>query len=282
MKDTIILTVFNRPELMLLNTFMGIANNDLSDTEILVVDDGSTIDYTDFQATLEGLPIRWLRRSTVHECPNTYNLGGHNNPAYVNNIAMNEAKGENLFWLSSDVILPPHALDRARRWNPNDVVWVPRTVDMDTAKEFCGPERVFPMCWGVYTTKEHCVLAGGLDERYIEGMAFEDNDFMARLAQRTGKLIVDLGVTVWHQSHAQVATSDGGDGYTRSEAYTRQKWGDAIPWTGQADDPLGMKMNQVEDILIVKVTKKEQKGKCGLRDAKPVEQVSVGGGSLGG
>ena len=57
MKDTIILTVFNRPELMLLNTFMGIANNDLSDTEILVVDDGSTIDYTDFQATLEGLEI---------------------------------------------------------------------------------------------------------------------------------------------------------------------------------------------------------------------------------
>lgn len=251
-KDTVILTVYNRPELMLSNTLMALARNDLTDTEILVVDDGSDIDYTPLMDAFEQMPIRWIRRDTVVERPQTYHIDGHNNPAYVNNEAIEEARGENLLWLSSDVWLPPNALDRARKWDR--AVWVPRTVDLDTAEEFCGEHRTFPMCWAVYCSRQMCLDCGGFDEAYLLGMAFEDNDFMARLASIGGKLIVDLSVTAWHQSHEQVAYSDDGRGFKLSEDYTRQKWGGAIPWSGNDGDPLEMQMTKVNDVLIVKVS----------------------------
>ena len=40
-KDSIILTLFNRPRLALENVIFGLLKNDLADTELVIIDDGS-------------------------------------------------------------------------------------------------------------------------------------------------------------------------------------------------------------------------------------------------
>lgn len=234
MKNTIILTVFNREHLLLANTLHWLSRNDLRDSEVLIVDDGSTKDYGNLKS---GSPpyVRWIRVDTVRDRPDTYHIDGHNNPAYANNVAVAEAKGRNLFFLSSDVLIPPHTMTMAMKWDLSRYVWVPRVVNLRDAAIFLGPTRFLPACWFLATTKENVLKCGGFDEEYLKGMAFEDNDFGARILLETGKMVCDWAVTVWHQPHEPVAYSDDWHGFKMSERYTKQKWG-GVPF-GE-EDPL--------------------------------------------
>lgn len=252
-KDTIILTVYDRPELTLLNTFVSLKKQDLTDTEILVIDDGSTVDYTDTRDILSDweLPIRWERISTVEDRPDTYHIDGHNNPAYVNNKAVELAEGSNLFFLSSDTTIPPNTLGSARLWDLNTTVYSTRVFDLDTGSEWNGESRIYPMCWFLGVGKELFNKVSGFDEEYLKGMAFEDSDFVGRCALATGKLVIDCGTLALHQSHPMTAYSDKGLGYKWSEAYTKMKWGGATPWD-TPNHPLNYTTSRAGDKLIVK------------------------------
>ena len=253
-RDTIILTVYNRPELTLLNTFVSISKQDLTDTEILVVDDGSTQDYDDVREIIADWqipPVRWECISTMEDRPDTYNIDGHNNPAYVNNRAAALAQGDNLFFLSSDTTLPPNAMGSARVWDLDKAVYTPRVYDADTGMEWNGGSRIYPMCWFLGISKALFNRVGGFDEEYLKGMAFEDSDFVGRCVLDTGKLVIDTGTLALHQSHPMVAYSDKGVGYKRSEDYTKAKWGGATPWD-TPNHPLNYLTSRAGDKIIVK------------------------------
>ena len=227
--DSIILTVHNRDMLTLTNTFSQLSKQDLTEAEIIVVDDGSTEDYTDLKEMFSAMPIRWLRADTVKDRPETYHIKGHNNPAHVNNLALKSAEGDNIFWLSSDTMLPPHALSRARVWMEQGAIWTCNVMDTDTGNYFLGPDRIFPMCWALASSRAAVDAVGGFDEKYLEGMGYEDNDFVGALFRHVGKLVVDGSVIALHQSHADTWMSDSGVGREKSRLYTEEKWG-GIPW----------------------------------------------------
>jgi glycosyltransferase involved in cell wall biosynthesis len=252
-KDTIILTVFDRPEMVLLNTLISVRKQDLTDTEVLIVDDGSSVDYTDVREMLDdwSLPYRWERISTLEDRPDTYNIEGHNNPAYVNNRAAALAEGENLFFLSSDTIIPPNTMGSARIWDLDKAVYTVRVIDMDSGVERNGADRILPLCWFLGLSKALFNRIGGFDEEYLKGMGYAAADFSGRAALDTRKVVIDRGTLALHQSHELFAYSDGGVGFKTSEAYTKKKWGGHIPWSSTAA-PLNYTTSKAGDKIIVK------------------------------
>lgn len=230
MKFTFILTVHDRPEIELLRVLQQIAKNDLRDAEVLVIDDGSETDYSDVIASMEPfLPLRWERWPTLEHKPETYHISGHKNPAFVNNKAIELAHGENLIWLSSDVLIPSHTVERLGRWDLSTRSVTARIIDIDTGNVFCGKERPMFACWLLACSKANALAVDGFDEELLKGMAFDDNDFTAKLALLTGKMVIDSSILAFHQSHAPLYLSDGGVGYQKSHKYVLDKWG-GIPW----------------------------------------------------
>jgi len=113
--------------------------------------------------------------------------------------------------------------------NLEKVCWMPMVVDMDTATQFLGSDRLAPYGWLYGIHRKHMESIGGWDEEYMKGLAFDDNDIMARLALEVGRFVIDGNCTVWHQSHPQVAYSDNMKGFNINKDYTLKKWG-FIPW----------------------------------------------------
>jgi GT2 family glycosyltransferase len=253
--DAVILSVHDRPEIDLLKTLDSVAKNDLENTRVLVIDDGSEQDYARVSSFFSGrMEIEWRRVDTVKERPNTYNIDGHNNPAYVNNYALELTEDcDRLFWLSSDCILPPHALKRAREYDLEQVSWLPRVIDLHGGKVWNGAHKPWPMMWFVATSRVNCVKCGGFDEKYLDGIGFEDNDFMGRIFIQSGRLVIDDKVTVYHQSHEQVAYSDDWSGFKASETYTLEKWGGAVPFR-QNGDPLLWQPFTTDEVCILSLT----------------------------
>lgn len=245
------MTVFDRDERVLMNTLHALARTGLPGTEVLVVDDGSTIDYSSFWPAFEGImPLRVTSRNTIESVEGAYHIGGHNNPAWVNNRALELVETEKVIFLSSDCIVQPHLFDALARHDLAKAMVSTRVVDLDSGKVYCGTERPFPMQWCLATTTKNAIECGGFDEEYVKGMAFEDADFSARLALLTGKAVIDLGVTSWHQSHPAVYYSDDGKGYKISEEYTKRKWGGGIPWA--RGGPMAYTTTEVGNLLYIR------------------------------
>jgi hypothetical protein len=222
-KDSIVMTVADREPAVLLSTLRWLGSADLTDTEIIIVDDCSAIPYDFVTPMLEPLNGRLITLAP-YEC---FNIDGYNNPAKAFNAGLAEAKGERLIILSSDVIVPSRAIESARTFDPTEIIYCPRVVDLATCAEYCGPTRLFPMPWFLACSTEHAKKCGGWDEKYLEGMCFEDNDFVGRLALTTGKVLYDFDSVVWHQSHYQpayVQDTEVVKANRRSRQYTMDKW----------------------------------------------------------
>jgi GT2 family glycosyltransferase len=228
-KTAIIMTVFDRPELTLMNTLYGLSRNDLKDTAIIIVDDGSTVQYGAVPQIIESLPAILHRINTKDDRPDTYTIDeNYNNPAYAFNAGFAIAKeihAEKICVLSSDVIIPPHAMEAVGRCDLTKAVLCARVVDMDSAGDFCSSRRLWPLPWFVATLTEYVEAIGGWDEAYLAGIGFEDNDFMARLFLAVRCMIVFDGITTYHQSHPQTAYSDNFQGWNTNEKYTIDRWG---------------------------------------------------------
>jgi hypothetical protein len=222
-KDSIIMTVSDREPALLLSTLRWLGAANLEDTEIVVVDDCSSIPYDFMAPILDAIGGRMVRLAP-YEC---FNIDGYNNPAKAFNAGLAEAKGERLIILSSDVIVTPRALESARTYDPTELIYCPRVVDLATCAEYCGPTRLFPMPWFLACSTEHAKRCGGWDENYLHGMCYEDNDFVGRLALTTGKVLYDFDSVVWHQSHHQPAYTQDTEvvkANKSSRKYTMDKW----------------------------------------------------------
>lgn len=229
--ESILMTVCDREPEVLMNTFRWLASSDLSDSEVIVIDDGSTADYSWVDVYKNAFNLKWI---TLPEYP-AYRIGtNYNNPARAFNMALREAQGERIAVMSSDVIVPARVLDAARKAYQKDSVWCPMVVDLATSGEYCGPHRVFPMPWFLYMAKDKAIECGGWDENFLFGMCWEDNDFLGRLALCTEQIVCDWGAVVWHQSHHQpayeVKNEEIAEANRRNNRYIKTKWVGSIPF----------------------------------------------------
>ena len=242
--ESILMTVYNREPEVLLNTFRWLASCDLPDSEIIVVDDGSTMDYSWIEGYKDRFNLKWIK--TV-DYP-AYRIDGYNNPAKAFNVALEAAEGERICILSSDVIVPERVMSKARQDYAPESVWCPMVIDLASSNEYCGPLRVFPMPWFLYASKAKIVEAGGWDENFLFGCCWEDNDFVGRLALVTDRINCDWGSVVWHQSHYQPAyekTQEIVDANKRNATYITTKWAGSIPWGPK--DMIALEMKRTRD-----------------------------------
>jgi glycosyltransferase involved in cell wall biosynthesis len=255
-KDFIFMSVYNRPPLVLAYTLRALSKGNLADTRIVIVDDGSTVDYGPVKEAFQGIvpEENWLRCDTCSEHDDVYQIDGSNNPAHAFNVALQafiDGEEERCFWLSSDVVLPPGLLDHARQAVSADLVFTPKVVDMDTAAVFNSTERPWPMPWFLGACRDIVVGAGLYDLTYLYGMGFEDNDHLGKLAMAGGNILIDNRFVAYHQSHEQIAYSDNLAGFKKSEEYTTSKWG-GIPFRPDSN-PLPLSRLSGEQILALRV-----------------------------
>jgi hypothetical protein len=129
-------------------------------------------------------------------------------------------------------------LTRARSEYKPDLVWCPAVINLDDSREYCGPARIFPMPWMLYTSREALIAAGGWDENLLRGFSYDDNDIAGRLVLVTRGFIGDWNHIVWHQSHPNPMIGDStyiDNGVWENKTYVREKWNGGIPFG--LDDP---------------------------------------------
>lgn len=234
-RTSVLMTLFDRDSREFQNVLAQLRKQDLSSTEIIIVDDGSTKDYSRIQSYIHQneMPTRWIRLEKKHYPDHTYRIGDYNNPTLAWNTALDASQGDIIVILASDLLLPKNALKRAK--TPGKSVWCCGVVDIDSGIEYLGRSRVAPLGWFMSWNREYHDVRW--DEEYLRGMAYDDNDFTGRLALSSKRIDIDLTVTAYHQSHYATAYSDGHKGHDINERYTWKKWG-GIPWSGDEYDPL--------------------------------------------
>ena len=257
MKLSVVMTLYNREHLVVMNTLAALARTGIGkDAELVVVNDGSTLDYSGVLGFAGDIPVKVVECDTAKDRPGTYVIGeGHNNPAHANNVGLAACEGDYVAWLSSDCMIQPHSFDRAFKRDLSQWVYFPSVIDIPTGEVWLGASRIAPFNWFFVTTRENVEAVGGWDENYLKGMAYEDNDFTARLAQRVGRLVVDLDTMCFHQHHEQTAYSDGLKGCETNKAYTGEKWG-GIPWYESEGCPLNKQLYGQGREIVVDVPKK--------------------------
>lgn len=260
-KKSIIMTLFNRPQSVLISTLGALGQCDLRDTEILLVDDGSTIPYEPLieMYVKGGCPLRYEKIDTVADRPDTYSIDGHNNPAYAYNCALELAQGKTVFFMSSDCLVQPHTITMAMDLDLTNVVWMPSVIDTATFSlasargHYLSAERVAPFGWFFATDRKN-VEAVKWDEEFLKGIAFEDNDFMARLALHAKRFVVEMDCVALHQSHPPTAYSDEFAGFKINEAYIKEKWG-GVPWHSHTGLTLDIQCTHVNTQMVLDVSK---------------------------
>ena len=231
-KNSILITVFNRDPEVLARTLQALSLNDLAECEVIIIDDGSTVDYTKLKE--EYSFARWVRVEADEYPAGTFMLphedgGVYNNPALAMNRSIAEAKGDRLIFLGSDCLLPPHAIAAAKEAGP--FPWFGSVVDTCDGHEMVGASRPVPYHWFLSVEKKIVEAIGGVDEEFLKGVGCEDDDFGAMLATYCGAIVFALDVVVEHQSHERWidVAKDAPVGYERSLAYLEKKWGGSPP-----------------------------------------------------
>lgn len=240
---SVVMTVFDRPIEVLLRTLRGLRECDLTDVQIVVVNDGSKLSYKSIRTYVEEQFESGIWRDMEsYEAFRLYD--GTNNPSRAFNRAVSLAEGENLIVMSSDVLVPPKTMAKAKRQDFSKALWTPFVEDTYgnlgdrygstmNAREYCGPNRLFPMPWFLGMSKSHLLEVGGWDETYLGGLCYEDNDVVGRVALKTGRFIGDWSQKVYHQGHMQVAYLQDRPEIVaanlRNREYTMKKWG-GIPF----------------------------------------------------
>lgn len=227
-----ILTVHDREPELLLSCLRSLRRSSF-DGEVVIVDDRSQMSYdwardyiaSSFEAS------QWISTGPY----DGYRADGYGNPARAFNMGLLAATGDQVLIMSSDIIVTPDAMTKAIYATRLGMPWTPKVIDLDSGKEYCGPSRFYPMPWFLLAPKQACLEVGGWDEAYLDGLCFEDNDFVSRVGIKCGRILADWTATVWHHSHHQPAyTSETEirEANKRNELLTRRKWA-GIPFDGE-------------------------------------------------
>lgn len=237
-RTSVLMTLFDRPRREFQNVLCQLRKQDLTSTEIIIVDDCSTKDYSSTKSYIQQyeMPVEWIRLEQKDYPDHTYRIGSYNNPVKAWNTALDAANGDIIVTLASDVMIQKGALRHAKK--PGRGVWCCSIIDMDSGTEYLGRSRIAPYGWFMSWNREFNEVRW--DEEYLRGMAFDDNDFSARLALSANRVEINMSIRGFHQSHFPTAYSDGHRGHDINERYTWKKWG-GVPWSGDECDPLAVK-----------------------------------------
>jgi len=196
--------------------------------------------------------------NTIKQRPDTFNLDGHCNPVGISNQCMDRVEGKNTVWLQSDTMVNPFFFLRMDNLCDDDgvleTVWCSRVIDRDSCAEFCGVTRPAPFMWCC----AHATTSERMDMNLLKGLGFDDNDWMARMAQMYGSITIDLGHLAIHQTHGEVThigqlasgkAYDKGSapGWKASTEYMQKKWG-GIPFDQKT---LKFKVMDVNDYILM-------------------------------
>ena len=229
MNTVVVIPVYNRPVEVLERTLDALSLNP-PEFSTVVVDDASTVDYQALYGKYRNNHWAVLRLDTLAARPDTYSVDGWNLEVYALNQGIELATslgGETLILLSSDVVVPPFAIDTAvRHVAKHQSIFVGSVQDRDTERWYCHPDhRHYPMHWFMAAPLAHVNEIGGFDEDFLGGIGWGDNDFMGRLLLRSGELLLSYAVVCEHQSHPATSYSDHKKGYRLNERRIREKWG---------------------------------------------------------
>jgi len=224
---SVVMTVYNREPEVLLAVLRSLWRSVPQGTQLVIVDDGSTIDY----AFARGYISNHFEDAIWHRIDlyEAYRIaGGYNNPARAFNAAVDLARHERLIIMSSDVLANPKVFARLHAYEPREAIYTPAVIDTESGMQYCGPQRVFPMPWLLGTSKSLTAEVGGWDELYLKGLCYEDNDFIGRLALACGQIIGDWNNIVYHISHDQpayvVTDHDVAAANERNRKHTLARW----------------------------------------------------------
>ena len=271
MRYSVLLSLHDRDTVDLQKTFKQLAKaaSGRTDVEFVVCFDFAEGAYEQVEALAEifqqsiemaNLTCKLLRFDTVAEHKETFHLDTHCNPVAVNNVLMDNADGDNLVWISSDMIVSPLLFERLDLHIGDDglldTVWCSRVIDQDSMAEYCGPSRPFPMMW--------CVAHPSTGERHdlqlLQGFGYDDNDWMARMGLRVGSITIDLCHIAIHQTHGRVSqlgqlatgkaySKDAAPGWERSGKYIVAKWG-GCPFDGRT---LDVDFGEVGEFIVLNI-----------------------------
>lgn len=216
--NSVLMSLHNRkPEVVEL-VMRALFANDLSDTEICVLDDNSDTNYEPLKTALSIEPawahVRWERYDRG-DLPSWAYIQKDDtmNPARVFNKLAQMAQGERLFFMSSDCVVPPNLLTRTKDFDLTKEAYHAQTINGD-GTPYCGPKRVTPYGFFLGVSREAFNAIGGYDEEYLRGIAFEDTDFVTRLLRHYGTIAIDCSLRVIHMKHPlHVYIIDGGKGH---------------------------------------------------------------------
>lgn len=237
MKLGIVMTVYNRPPRVLANTLDALQRT-FPDSPIYVVLDGGG-DVVPLSGN-----IRTLAAVSIG-----YNIDGSNNPAHAFNVGIDAAIADGcdlLAIMSSDCIVQPRFYEAVfalhEEWHFDSLCWTPSVLDMDSGGFYCHPNLIRPFPWFLVCSTVNVVKCGKYDERYLNGLQFEDNDFAARVICQAGHLLIQGNAILYHQSHPQSFGDIGNEGWEINQAYTRKKWGGLVPF----NDPGCLTITQLD------------------------------------
>lgn len=227
----------------------------LADCELVIVNDRSGMDYSWIKeyAAPRFDTVKWVDTGDYEG----FRVDGYGNPAHAFNAGLELCTGDRLVVMSSDVIVTPKAVWSMNRFWDMDCLYTPRVMDLDSATEYCGATRPFPMPWFLAMPTKVAQEVGGWDENFLGGLCYEDNDFVARVFKRLGIVRCDWEASVYHQSHLQPAYDIKSDevkaANARNRDICRAKWkgipfdGDLPPFTiMRRPDPKGCVRLEVE------------------------------------
>lgn len=233
-KTSVLMTVHDREPEILLPTLRSLHRSGLDDIELIIVDDRSDMDYSWVKpyATPRFSVVKWATTGDYEG----HRLNGYGNPSKAFNTGLFLATGDRLIVMSSDVIVTSDAVKSMdRHWTPA-CGYTPRVMDLDTQIEYCGPTRPFPMPWFLVLPTKDVQEMGGWDEQFLAGYAFEDNDFVGRIALKLGTILCDWVPVVYHQTHERPGGTDNygkeAPAFERNRDLCMKKWG-GIPFDSE-------------------------------------------------
>lgn len=234
MTTAVLMTVHDREPEVLLSTFRGLRRSGLWNAQIIVVDDRSTMDYSWVKPYAKAAfpEIRWVVTGDY----GGFRVNGYGNPAKAFNMGLQFVTTDRVVLMSSDVIVTPRVVQKMEQQHNESCIWTPRVVDLDSTNEYCGQSRFFPMPWFLAVPSKAAFDVGGWDEKYLDGLCYEDNDFVGRLALKLGVCRCDWTAVAYHQSHEQPAydrtNEDVVAANDRNRQITKAKW-QGIPFDSE-------------------------------------------------
>lgn len=209
--------IYNRADLFAVTLDSFVLQDDPPPYEIIVVDDGSTDHVRDVvryyaaeMPTPFRLPIRYVRiDGTLYDGIIGCDLRGCNNPALAINVGIREARGERVVLTSPEVkhlrssnvrrlaehVLPPSTALVADVY---DRTWR----DTEFGGWIGGGPKQRALHFLVAFRRDDLLAIGGMEEAFMAGRGFEDNELTERFAAAGGRyLFTGPTVIAEHQPH---------------------------------------------------------------------------------